>query len=100
MSTTNQPDARARLLAHFQNTDPSKHGEKWNDLYKENFLPWDKGFPNPALVDLLTERQDVLPNPTHGGKRLKALVPGVSSLRFMRLSLSESLFDPLLILCL
>ena len=74
MSTgTNQPDARARLLSHFQG-DFSQHGQKWDDLYKENFLPWDKGFPNPALVDLLSERQDLLPSP--GRKRLKALVPG------------------------
>lgn len=79
MSTPDQPtDARARLLAHFKG-DPSSHGQKWDDLYKENFLPWDKGFPNPALVDLLSERQDLLPKSTskgQSGKRLKALVPG------------------------
>ena len=80
MSANKDPDARTRLAAHFKSVDSSKHGEKWNELYKENFMPWDKGFPSPALVDLLTERQDILPN-TQAGKRLKALVPGVSSER-------------------
>ena len=80
MSTTDQPDARARLLAHFKTTDPSQHGERWNELYKENFLPWDKGVPSPALVDLLTERQDLLPNAVAGEGRLRALVPGVSEI--------------------
>jgi SAM-dependent methyltransferase len=75
MSTTDQPDARARLLAHFSTTAPSEQGSKWDDLYKENFLPWDKGFPSPALVDLLTERQDLLPKP-QPGRKLRALVPG------------------------
>jgi methyl halide transferase len=75
MTTTDQQDARARLLAHFSATDPSKHGQKWDELYKEDFLPWDKGFPNPALVDLLTDREDLLPRPQQG-KKLKALVPG------------------------
>ena len=78
MSTPDQPDARARLLAHFQSTDPSQHGEKWNELYKENFVPWDKGLPNPALVDLLAERGDILPAAGKGEKKLRALVPGVS----------------------
>jgi hypothetical protein len=82
MSATEQPDARARLRAHFLSTEPSKHGEKWNELWKENFLPWDKGFPSPALVDLLSERQDILPDPSKAGKRLRALVPGVSQSPF------------------
>ena len=72
---TNQPDARARLLSHFQG-DFSQHAQRWDDLYKENFLPWDKGFPNPALVDLLSERQDLLPSPEKKKKKLRALVPG------------------------
>jgi hypothetical protein len=77
MAAVRDPDVRTRLAAHFESVDFSKHGEKWNELYKENFLPWDKGFPSPALVDILTERQDIFPKP-QAGKRLKALVPGVS----------------------
>jgi methyl halide transferase len=69
-------DARARLLSHFQSAKgTTEHGQKWDDLWKDGFLPWDKGFPNPALVDLLTERQDLFPSPTKLGRR-KALVPG------------------------
>jgi methyl halide transferase len=68
-------DARARLLSHFQSAKGTEeHGQKWDDLWKEGFLPWDKGFPNPALVDLLAERQDLFPSPKSG--RRKALVPG------------------------
>lgn len=69
-------DARSRLLSHFSSaTGSSEHGKKWDDLYAEGFLPWDKGFPNPALVDLSNEREDLLPPPKEG-KRMKALVPG------------------------
>lgn len=31
-----------------------KHGDTWSALWAEGtFLPWDRGTPNPALVDLL-----------------------------------------------
>jgi len=54
-----------------------EHGKKWDELYKDGFMPWDKGFPSPALVDLLIERQDLFPSPTlPDGRRRKALVPG------------------------
>merc|ERR1712098_642820 len=60
----------------------TEHGTKWDELWTEGFLPWDKGFPNPALVDLLSQRQDILPtspSPNANGqasKKKKALVPG------------------------
>jgi SAM-dependent methyltransferase len=66
-------DARSRLRSHFEGADPSTHGSKWDDLWKEGWLPWDRGTPNPALVDLLAERQDLFP--AKQGRR-KALVPG------------------------
>lgn len=74
---TDQPtDARERLLAHFSKAQGStEHGQQWDALWKDNFLPWDKGAPNPALVDLLSERQDLLPPPLQE-RRKKALVPG------------------------
>lgn len=53
-------DARARLKAHFagddddDDDDVSTHTKKWSELWdKGDFLPWDRGVPNPALVDLL-----------------------------------------------
>jgi len=64
-------EARARLLSHFQG-DSSAHGQKWDQLWGENFIPWDKGFPSPALVDLLEERKDLFPSKG----RKKVLVPG------------------------
>jgi hypothetical protein len=78
MSTPpDQPtNARAKLLSHFQTAKgSSEHGQKWDDLWKEGFVPWDKGFPNPALIDLLSERQDLLP-PSAKSWRRKALIPG------------------------
>ena len=67
-------DARSRLSNHFSSTAPSEHGPKWDALWVEGFVPWDKGSPNPALIDLLSERQDLFPSLSKGRK--KALVPG------------------------
>ncbi|TVY56240.1 putative thiol methyltransferase 2 [Lachnellula cervina] len=76
---TDNPDqrknTRGRLFSHFDNTDPSQHGPKWDELWREDFHPWDKGSPNPAFIDVLNERQDLFEAPTKGRKR-KALVPG------------------------
>lgn len=52
--------------------------EVWN---KCDSLPWDRGFPNPALEDTLTERRSTIGAPvTRDGQgnvqRKKALVPG------------------------
>ena len=72
---------RARLMAHFAG-DLSKHQNKWSDLWdKGDWLPWDRGMPNPALVDTLADRQDLLGSrwteDALGKKRRKrALVPG------------------------
>lgn len=86
MSTPN-PDVRAQLVSHFSTaTGSTAHGQKWDELYQVNFLPWDKGFPSPALVDLLSSPPqssphyfsrypNLLPSPS-GTKKLKALIPG------------------------
>lgn len=72
---------RARLMAHFAG-DTSKHPNKWSDLWdKGDFLPFDRGMPNPALVDTLTDQRDLLGpcfvEDDFGNKRRKrALVPG------------------------
>lgn len=81
MSTSagDQPtDARARLLSHFAGAQgTAAHGLKWDELWQAGFLPWDRGFPNPALVDLLSERRDLVPSPSaRQGRKKKALVPG------------------------
>ncbi|KAF8862451.1 S-adenosyl-L-methionine-dependent methyltransferase [Acephala macrosclerotiorum] len=82
--STPTPDVRARLVSHFSAaTGSTEHGTKWDELYQTNFLPWDKGFPSPALVDLLSSSPpsknptytSLLPSPS-GSKKLKALIPG------------------------
>lgn len=77
MSNQAEPltEARSRLLSHFEQVDDSQHVQKWDELWKEDFAPWDRGVPNPALVDILNERQDLFEAPPKGRKR-KALVPG------------------------
>ena len=74
-------DDRARLLAHFSG-DTAEHSDRWSKLWdKGDFLPWDRGVPNPALEDTLVDRQDLIGdcfvNDGKGGRRRKkALVPG------------------------
>lgn len=76
-------EARERLRQHFLNSDASTHPSRWDDLWKTgDFLPWDRGTPNPALVDTLEQRTELLgpaiaTDSTTGLKRRKrALVPG------------------------
>jgi methyl halide transferase len=77
-------EARARLQDHFKGYTGDKYGEGWENLWAQgDFLPWDKGAPNPALIDLLKERKDIIGNAmmedAEDGKprrRKRALVPG------------------------
>lgn len=75
------PDARARLLEHFAN-GTSNRPDLWSQLWdKGDFLPWDRGMPNPALEDVLADRQDLIGScfkqgPDGEKQRKKALVPG------------------------
>lgn len=84
MAREQQADARARLLEHFAG-DVAQHQDRWSNLWDQgDFLPWDRGAPNPALVDLLSDRQDLIgpstadnhTNEQGGRRRKKALVPG------------------------
>lgn len=78
-------EVRARLLSHFKDKSDATHGEGWVDLWAAgDFLPWDRGQPNPALEDTLKERTDLLGSAwTHvdqatdtTGRRKRAFVPG------------------------
>lgn len=74
-------EARARLQGHFAEFSGDKYGQGWEDLWeKGDFLPWDKGAPNPALIDTLREQQNIIGNAMVevDGKlrRKRALVPG------------------------
>lgn len=77
---TNMPDARAQLKAHFEAGSHEQHPELWDALWaKGDFIPWDKGFPNPALVDTLVQRTDLVgasPQHSNGKRRKRVLIPG------------------------
>ena len=81
-ATADKPlDDRARLLAHFA-VDTAEHKDRWADLWdRGDFLPFDRGTANPALEDVLADRQDLIGGcyvtDAHGRRRRrKALVPG------------------------
>ena len=72
-------ESRARLTSHFAG-DRAGQPDRWSALWDQgDFLPWDRGKPNPALEDLLVHRQDLVA-PTEDASvdksRKKALVPG------------------------
>lgn len=55
-----------------------KYVDGWAALWdKCDNLPWDRGFPNPALEDALVQQQGTIGGPiTQDSQRKKALVPG------------------------
>lgn len=75
-------DSRLRLLEHFSG-DGAPPNDRWAALWDAgDFLPWDQGTPNPALVDILQDRRDLvgesaLVEDGKGGlRRKRAFVPG------------------------
>jgi SAM-dependent methyltransferase len=76
--TTAPTQKQDRLKAHFSDHAPASHSKRWDDLWSAgDFLPWDRGCANPALIDALAGPKDLLPSPTDArGKRGRALVPG------------------------
>ncbi|PWW71788.1 S-adenosyl-L-methionine-dependent methyltransferase [Tuber magnatum] len=70
--------ARERSRQHFL-VPIERHGQKWVDLWEGGeFLPWDKGMANPALVDLLKQQKESPIFVAHDFKSgtKTALVPG------------------------
>lgn len=67
-----------RLKTFFDGHADSAHPSRWDDLWKAgDFLPWDRGFVNPALIDTLNSQPEWLGPPTNAdGSRKRALVPG------------------------
>ncbi|CAE7179646.1 hypothetical protein PTT_07764 [Pyrenophora teres f. teres 0-1] len=81
MTTQNQD----RLRIHFSSVPDTAHNDRWDGLWKEaNFLPWDRGHANPALIDLLDQRSRPLsspdPNPSLGAPPPNSESPGYASL--------------------
>ncbi|KAL8713979.1 MAG: hypothetical protein Q9220_002125 [cf. Caloplaca sp. 1 TL-2023] len=75
------PADRSRLSTHFD-VPHSRHLERWASLWAAgDFLPWDRGGPNPAFIDLLDQKEDRLGSSfvtegSGGRRRKRALVPG------------------------
>lgn len=100
MATQNQD----RLRTHFASLEPTPTAQSsgWDSLWESaSFLPWDRGYANPALIDLLSSTAArsapptasaanptpgapaasqpgvvALPEAVHAAQRRKALVPG------------------------
>ena len=66
------------IQAYWAKYQDDKYVEGWASLWdKGDNLPWDRGFPNPALEDTLIQRADTIGGPLAlDGHRRKALVPG------------------------
>ena len=70
---------RQRLREQFQDVPAERHPGQWDDLWKQDFTPWDRKGPSLALRDAVTESQNVLGSPLKDAaskKRRRALVPG------------------------
>jgi SAM-dependent methyltransferase len=77
-NTLSLSESRSKLAAHFSALPPSTHGAGWSRLWDTgDFLPFDRGCPNPAFADTLVQKPAILgPSIQEGGKRKRALVPG------------------------
>lgn len=70
------------IQAHLATYQGDNYVEGWASLWeKGDDLPWDRGFPNPALEDTLVERagtvgRPLAQRPDGSSFRRKALVPG------------------------
>lgn len=71
------------MQAHLANYKDEKYVDGWASLWEKNDvkLPWDAGFPNPALEDTLVKQRATIGGPmaedAQGQSyRRKALVPG------------------------
>ncbi|KAL9617782.1 MAG: hypothetical protein Q9160_007436 [Pyrenula sp. 1 TL-2023] len=71
---------RQRLTSHFTQYQGVNYLDGWERLWSEkSFLPWDRGLPNPALDEVLSQRIELIGHPVEhdgGSTRKRALVPG------------------------
>lgn len=65
------------IRAHWAKYQGDRYVDGWASLWDSGNLPWDRGFPNPALEDTLIQRASIIGDPiAQDGQRRKALVPG------------------------
>jgi len=69
-------EVRERLRQHFLNSEESDHPTKWDELYRQGFIPWDKGIPSAPLAEVLARQDLITEPPVAGTQRKRALVPG------------------------
>jgi SAM-dependent methyltransferase len=71
---------RSKMKNHFgDGVSGNEANKKWDELWEQDFMPWDRSIPNPALDDAISRRKDLIPpvQPVEPGKRRpRALVPG------------------------
>lgn len=91
LSTMSKPSLnQPKLSEHFSKFQPENQVDAWDELWKKETTPWDRGEHNPALEDTLLQRRGFLGTAlqddnvatvpgggdSNGNKRKKALVPG------------------------
>jgi SAM-dependent methyltransferase len=72
-------DDREKLRQHFQDQPAEAQTGRWDAMWQQNVTPWDRSLPNPALIDALNEKRDIIGASTETSElvqRKKALVPG------------------------
>lgn len=67
---------RQRLKKQFQDLPASKHTGGWDNLWQQDFTPWDRKGPSLALKDAVTGNADAFGSPMNGNERRRAFVPG------------------------
>ena len=80
MSSDDRSNVRERLGRLFE-VPFAEHGSRWDSLWQSGDLPFDRGCPNPAFVDALTDKSDLFGEPfvrkaDGTTRRKRALVPG------------------------
>lgn len=73
---TDPAPALNRLKDTFSAHPVSSHPTQWDQLWKDEYTPWDRGTPSLALADLLTEQRSLFPPTPQTQTRPTALVPG------------------------
>jgi SAM-dependent methyltransferase len=72
-------DDREKLRQHFQDQPAEAQTGRWDAMWQQKVTPWDRSEPNPALIDALNEKKNILGPSTEKSEyvqRKKALVPG------------------------
>jgi SAM-dependent methyltransferase len=72
-------DDRGRLHQHFKDQPAEAHTGRWDAMWQQKVTPWDRSEPNPALIDALNDKRDIIGASTETSElvqRKKALVPG------------------------